>query len=101
MATCHAKKTLRDVIRYLKLEFNLFFHQKKKKGKRCILDEPDEAFDTETHELLCQSGHKSLIQILQEFCHLMPNNHIRNNIVGGWVARLGNTVEQVNEEIML
>ncbi|GFR12606.1 uncharacterized protein TNCT_732561 [Trichonephila clavata] len=87
------KKTLRDVIRYLKLEFNLFFHQKKKKGKRCILNEPDEAFDTETHELLCQSGHKSLIHILQEFCHLMPNNHIRNNIVGEWVARLGNTVE--------
>ncbi|GFY77170.1 uncharacterized protein TNIN_395141 [Trichonephila inaurata madagascariensis] len=95
------KKTLRDVIRYLKLEFKLFFHQKKKKGKRCILDEPDEAFDTETHELLCQSGHKSLIQVLQEFCHLMPDNHIRNNIVGGWVARLGSTVEPVNEEMML
>ncbi|GFQ96326.1 uncharacterized protein TNCT_692771 [Trichonephila clavata] len=95
------KKTLRDVIRYLKLEFKLFFHQKKKKGKRCILDEPDEAFDTETHELLCQSGHKSLILVLREFCHLMPNNHIRNNIVGKWVACLGNTGEEKDEEMML
>ncbi|GFW14397.1 hypothetical protein TNCV_3220051, partial [Trichonephila clavipes] len=72
-----------------------------KKGKKMYFDEPDEAFDIETHELLCQSGHKSLIQVLQEFCHLMPNNHIRNNIVGEWVARLGNSVEQFNEEMML
>ncbi|GFV87284.1 hypothetical protein TNCV_599621 [Trichonephila clavipes] len=70
------------------------------KGKYVFFDEPDEAFDTETYELLCQSGHESLIQVLQEFCHLMPDNHIRNNIIG-WIARLGNTVEQVNEEMML
>ncbi|GBN19722.1 hypothetical protein AVEN_261799-1 [Araneus ventricosus] len=80
------KKTLRDVIRYLKLEFKLYFNQKKKKGKRCILNEPDdEGFDTETHQLLCQSTKKSLIQVLEDFCHLMPNHHIRNNVVGEWM----------------
>lgn len=82
------KKTIRDVIRYLKLEFKLFFNQKKKKGKRCILNEPDECFDTETHQLLCQSNKKSLIQVLEEFCHLMPNYHVRNNVVGKWIQMM-------------
>lgn len=83
------KKTMLDVIRYLKLEFRPYFNQKKKKGKRCILNEPDDCFDTETHELLCQSTKKSLIQVLEEFCHLMPNHHIRNNVVGKWTETMG------------
>ncbi|KAG8173842.1 hypothetical protein JTE90_016331 [Oedothorax gibbosus] len=88
------KKTLRDVIRYLKLEFKLFFHHKRRKGQRCILQENDEqCFDTETHELLCQSQKKPLIQVVQEFCHLMPNDDIRNTIVGEWISALGNHPE--------
>ena len=82
------KKTMRDVIRYLKLEFKLFFHHKKKKGQRCLLDEQDECFDGETHALLCQSQQKPLVQVLKEFSHLMPNDHIRNDIVGVWTATL-------------
>lgn len=82
------KKTIRDVIRYLKLEFRLFFNQKKKKGKRCILDESEECFDTETHKLLCQSSQKSLAQVLQEFLHLMPNKHVQNKVILEWLKHL-------------
>lgn len=82
------KKTIRDIIRYLKLEFQLFFNQKKKKGKRCILNETEDCFDTETHQLLCQSQQKSLVQVLKEFDHLMPNNNIRENIIGEWIQTL-------------
>lgn len=94
------KKTMRDVIRYLKVEFKLFFQHKKKKGTRCILDEPNECFDAETHELLCQSQQMSLIQALKKFCHLMPNDHIRNNIVGEWINTLGPPEEEEEVECL-
>lgn len=81
------KKTLRDVIRYLKLEFKLFFQQKKK-GSVCILDERENAFDTETHQLLCQSQKEPLVKILKTFAHLMPNRHIRQDVVETWTLSL-------------
>lgn len=81
------KKTIRDVIRYMKVEFSHFFNQKKKKGKRCVLDETEEAFDTETHELLCQSNQKSLVQVIQDFSHLMPDENIRH-VMDTWVGEL-------------
>ncbi|KAG8156214.1 hypothetical protein JTE90_011124 [Oedothorax gibbosus] len=82
------KKTIRDVLRYLKLEFQLYFKQKKKRGQRCILDETNECFDTETHQLLCQSQQKSLVQVLKEFQHLMPQRVIRQETIGEWISSL-------------
>lgn len=79
------KKTIRDVVRYLKLEFQPFFKPKLKKGERCILNETVKGFDTETHRLLCQSNQKNVIGVLKEFRHLMPNRLIRTEVIDPWV----------------
>lgn len=78
------RKTTRDVIRYLKLIFPNFF-QKRKNG--CMLSENggEEVFDDETHNLICKSVTKSLVQVLFDFQNLMPDEHIRNNIIGRWI----------------
>lgn len=78
------RKTIRDVIRYARVVFPHFF-QKKKVGKCCILREDcEEYFDTETHKLICQSDKKSLLQVIRENCHLMPNSNIRL-IINQWI----------------
>jgi len=82
------KKTIRDILRYLKLEFQLYFKQKKKKGQRCLLNETEKCFDTETHQLLCQSQQKSIVQVLKEFNHLMPQSGIRREVIGDWIQTL-------------
>lgn len=88
------RKTLRDVIRYLRVVFPLYF-QKKKKNKRCILNEPgdEDTFDLETHELICQSEKKSLLQILKEYRHLMPDDTIKTQVIDTWLDDL--ELEQV------
>lgn len=74
------------LIQFMKAELQHFFNQKKKKGKRCVLNETEECFDTETHRLMCQSSEKSLADILNEFSHLMPNAHIRDNVIPEWTS---------------
>lgn len=80
-------KTIRDVVRYLRIQFPLYF-QKKKKGMRCILDETEACFDGETHRLICRSDKSSLEKLLVDFCHLMPNVHVRRNVIEPWLRDL-------------
>ncbi|GIY73876.1 uncharacterized protein CEXT_54971 [Caerostris extrusa] len=81
------RKTIRDVVRYLRIIFPTFF-QKKKTAKRCVLNEPDEeGFDDETHRLVCQSDQKSLIQVLAEYSHLMPRETIQTGLIQTWVDK--------------
>lgn len=83
------RKTTRDVIRYLRIVFPTFF-QKRKTGKRCILNETEneECFDSETHDLVCNSDKKCLGQFLLDYMHLMPNESIRIGIIQKWINQL-------------
>lgn len=81
-------KKMNRLIQYMKVELQPFFNQKKKKGRRCVLNETEECFDTETHQLMCQSKDKPLVQVLEEFSHLMPNTWIRENVIKEWTSPL-------------
>lgn len=81
------RKTMRDVIRYLRIVFPHYF-QKKKAGKKCILNEKEDSFDPETHQLVCQSDKKSLLEVLRDFKCLMPNSFVRDNIIQQWISLL-------------
>lgn len=81
------RKTTRDVIRYLKVVFPHYF-QKKQKGKRCILDETEECFDGETHELICHNEKLCLASFLWKFRHFLPDPHLRENVVRTWIEEL-------------
>lgn len=79
------RKTIRDVIRYTRIVFPLYF-KKKSKENCCILrDESDDKFDGETHNLVCKRNKKSLIEVIQEFKHLMPNSQVRLNVIEKWL----------------
>lgn len=82
------RKTIRDVIRYLRVVFPSFF-QKSKVGRRCILNETDEeCFDNETHDLVCRSGEKSLARVLLDYIHLLPSESIRTGVIQKWIDKL-------------
>ena len=77
------KKTV-SILRYLKIYYPTYF-QKKKKSKRCILyEEEGYGFDDETHLLVCHDHY--LIEILEKFKHLMPNQQIREVLIPKWIA---------------
>lgn len=78
-------KTTRDVIRYLKIYFPNFL-QKKKKNKQCVLND-DEPFDDETHNLICKSSRKNLLEVIKEFKHLIPERII-SNVIDCWIEDL-------------
>lgn len=81
------RKTCEKIIRYLKLYFPTFF-QKKKKGKRCILNEEEgHPFDDVTHKLFCHSYF--LIEVLDVFRDLMPDPHIRDDLIPRWITAAG------------
>lgn len=76
------RKRILCVIRYLKAYFPRYF-QKKKKGKRCILNEEDDvAFDDETHKLVC--GNPFLVDALRQFSHLTSNQAL----IEQWIQSL-------------
>lgn len=82
------RKTIRDVIRYARIVFPNYF-QKKSKENCCILkEELDDCFDTETHQLVCKSNKKPLIDVIKEFKHLMGNSLVRLNIIDQWTNAL-------------
>lgn len=88
-------KTLRDIVRYLRIVFPQYF-QKKQKGKACILNEEEEdCFDGETHRLLCRSENKCLLELVKNYSHLMPNANIRHGLVNDWMKDL------IDEETMM
>lgn len=76
------KKTV-DIIRYFKKYYPNYF-QKKKPGRRCILNEEEQlGFDDETHTLVCKNLY--LIDALLQFKHLIPNATIQNYLIRKWV----------------
>lgn len=81
------RKTIRDVIRYLRVVFPLYF-QKKKKGMRCVLQEKEACFDQETHELVCQSEGLSIVQVLSRYKHLIPSAVVRRDVIEEWIQNL-------------
>ena len=81
------RRTHRRVIQYLKTYFPKFF-QKKKLGKNCILNEMEEAFPDETHELVCKSEKKSLLDIVKEFKHLMSSKWLSSGLLMDWIMSM-------------
>lgn len=82
------RKTTRDVIRYMRVVFPGYF-QKKRVGRRCILNETEEeCFDHETHRLVCQSEKKCLLEVIAEFIHLMPNSEVKCRVIESWIESL-------------
>lgn len=79
------RKTNRNVIQYLKIYFPNFF-QKKKTGKKCILNESEgEEFSAETHRLVCGCEKRNLLYILKEFRHLLSNERLANGLLFDWI----------------
>lgn len=80
------RKTTRDVIRMLKHIYGKYF-QKKKPGKKCILNdgEQGEGFDDETHGLICGSKQITLSNVLNKYKHLNPDF---NNLITEWLHLL-------------
>lgn len=87
------RRTHRRVIQYLKIYFPKFF-QKKKAGKICILNENDGLFPDETHQLVCKSEKKPLLEIIKEFKHLISDRRLSSGLLMDWIM----SVEEVEEE---
>lgn len=78
------RKKVMSISRYLKVYYPNYF-QKKKKGRRCILNDGDTGlgFDDLTHNLVC--GNPYLVDALDKFRQLMPDPKIRDELISLWV----------------
>lgn len=79
------RRTHKRVIQYLKAYFPKFF-QKKKTGKICILNEEENQFSEETHQLVCKSEKKSLLDIIKDFSLLIPDENALYGLLMSWVS---------------
>lgn len=78
------RKTTRDVVRYVRLYHPQFFKKKARRGSKCILVEGD-SLDAETHDLICKSSKMPLLHVLERFQHLMPDDKVREQVIGSWI----------------
>lgn len=77
------RKTTRDVLRYVRANHPKFFKKKTVRGSKCILAEC--GFDDETHNLVCKSVKCPLVEVLEKFCHLIPEISVRDGPVKRWI----------------
>lgn len=91
------RRTHKHVIQYLKSYFPKFF-QKKKKGKICILNEDEKPFPDETHQLVCKSEKKNLINIIKEFRHLLRNENLSSGLLMDWIASVEEEVDCMEDD---
>ncbi|KMQ83065.1 hypothetical protein RF55_21033, partial [Lasius niger] len=73
------KRTTLEITRYLKLVQPEFFKKKCKANDPCVLSE-NISFSRETHRLVCHCRRNTVVSVLQDYIHLMPDPVVRREI---------------------
>lgn len=95
------RRTTRDVVRYTRVVHPNFFKKKAVKGSKCILVEQlddGSVLNDETHAMVCKSGKMSLLEVLSQFRHMMPNSRVRCQLVEGWISKLNHEETTATDE---